>query len=617
MSKKPSYIELEQRIKVLELDTLRLKQSKRELRESEERYRTLFERSSDAIFIVDIRTGKYINANKAAERLTGFSLEEIKTKTTRDLSPKGTNFTRDILSKLKKNTELGEVEYLRADGRVRHTILTAIPISRRQIIGIAQDITERKQTEAALKDSEQNLERAQRISKIGSWYYHWDSEIEVWSDACFELYGLHKENFPDNMVPEMLSASLYAEPERIGERSTSLAEKYNQYEIEFNTVPINGQVKTIHSYCEVERDKNGNIFKVFGTDHDITERVKAENKLKASHLELSTLYTLVTVLNQTISLESLLSRVLQTITQFDLKIINQKGGIFLVEGDQMTLAAQLGNDNAFSEQHRDIKPGVCLCGLVAQSGEMIISNDCSSDKRYTLQCSRGGNLGHVIVPLKSPRGIEGVLYLYTQKGEIINDRVQKLLKTIGIQVGITIRNARLYEETKTLSLHDPLTGLANRRMMDIYLNKLLVNAKRYKKVFFILMLDIDYFKKYNDNFGHDRGDVLLNRIGAIFKKSVRETDFVARYGGEEFLIAVSETPNEPVNTIAERIRKNVELETSVTISIGVSHFREGLEIKDLIIEADEALYTAKKQGRNRYVFKDFEGTQERDRAAGD
>ncbi len=102
MSKKPSYIELEQRIKVLELDTLRLKQSKRELRESEERYRTLFERSSDAIFIVDIRTGKYINANKAAERLTGFSLEEIKTKTTRDLSPKGTNFTRDILSKLKK-----------------------------------------------------------------------------------------------------------------------------------------------------------------------------------------------------------------------------------------------------------------------------------------------------------------------------------------------------------------------------------------------------------------------------------------------------------------------------------------------------------------------------------
>jgi diguanylate cyclase (GGDEF)-like protein/PAS domain S-box-containing protein len=618
MSKKLTYKELEQRVKVLEQDTLRRKQSEEELRESEEHCRTLFERSSDAIFIVDILTGKYINANHAAEQLTGLSLAAIKTKTTRDLSPKGANFTSHVLSTLKKNTDLGEVEYIRADGTVRFTILTAIPISGQQIIGIAQDITARKQTETALRESEQNLERAQCMSKIGSWYYDSESQTEVWSDACFKLFGLNKEDFPDNIVPEAVSNKLYADPEKTEEFGAFLAEKQAKYDLEFTTVPINGQEKTIHSFCEVEKDKNGKILKVFGTDHDISERIEAEKKLKESHLELSILYTLTSVLNESISIKSMLPRVLKTVTQFDLCNIKQKGGIFLVgEGGGMTLAAQLGNDKEFLEQHRDIKPGTCLCGLVAQSGKMIVSTDCSDDKRHTLQCSRVADFGHVIIPLKSPKGTEGVLYLYTKKGEIISDRNQKLLETIGIQIGIMIRNAKLYEETKSLSLYDPLTGLANRRMMDIHLKKLLSDAKRYNKIFFIMMLDIDYFKKYNDTFGHDKGDVLLNNMGNIFKKSVRESDFIARYGGEEFLIAVFETMNEPVNTIAERIRKNVEAETDVTISIGISYFRKGLEIKDLIIEADTALYKAKKQGRNRAVFLDSESNNLKNRSAGD
>jgi diguanylate cyclase (GGDEF)-like protein len=93
---------------------------------------------------------------------------------------------------------------------------------------------------------------------------------------------------------------------------------------------------------------------------------------------------------------------------------------------------------------------------------------------------------------------------------------------------------------------------------------------------------------------------------SLLKIAFRESDFVARYGGKEFLIAVFETMNEPVNTIAERIRKNVEAETDVTISIRISYFRKGSEIKDLIIEADSALYKAKKQGRNRSVFLDSE-----------
>ena len=86
-------------------------------------------------------------------------------------------------------------------------------------------------------------------------------------------------DYPGNVVPESLSLSIYSNPEEIEDLSTSLAEKYDTYEIEYTTVPINGQVKTIHSYCEVERDNDGNILKVFGTDHDITERKRAEQKM--------------------------------------------------------------------------------------------------------------------------------------------------------------------------------------------------------------------------------------------------------------------------------------------------------------------------------------------------
>jgi len=140
--------------------------------------------------------------------------------------------------------------------------------------------SERKKAEDALKESERNLKRAQHLSKIGSWYYDWDSDTEVWSDECFKLYGINKDYYPDNIVPESLSLSLSSNPEEIANLSTSLAEKNDTYELEYTTIPINGQLKTIHSYCEVERDNNGNVLKVFGADHDITELRQAEEELQ-------------------------------------------------------------------------------------------------------------------------------------------------------------------------------------------------------------------------------------------------------------------------------------------------------------------------------------------------
>ncbi len=144
---------------------------------------------------------------------------------------------------------------------------------------LKERISAQEQSEKELKESEENLKRAQRIAKLGSWHYDWENDIEVWSDQCFNLFGLKTKDYPDNIVPESISTLVYEDADKIQNLSTSLAKKHDKYELEFKTVPINGIVKTIHSYCEVEKDRNGNILKVFGTDHDITERKQTEKKI--------------------------------------------------------------------------------------------------------------------------------------------------------------------------------------------------------------------------------------------------------------------------------------------------------------------------------------------------
>jgi diguanylate cyclase (GGDEF)-like protein len=156
----------------------------------------------------------------------------------------------------------------------------------------------------------------------------------------------------------------------------------------------------------------------------------------------------------------------------------------------------------------------------------------------------------------------------------------------------------LYEEAKACSLHDPLTGLANRRLLEAQMEKSLAEAKRYREDLSVIMLDIDHFKKYNDTRGHVEGDNLLAKIAGILQKTVRGADSVFRYGGEEFLVLLPRTGAAKADIAAERLRKAVEAQTEVTISLGIAASQMPLE-GNMIDRADEALYRAKRNGRNR------------------
>ena len=340
---------------------------------------------------------------------------------------------------------------------------------------------------------------------------------------------------------------------------------------------------------------------------NIEERNRAEEQLrkqsaelKETNSELLAFYEVSSAISRTMDMNELLSIVLNTVTGLGVLNIERKGGIFIIEGDKMKLVSHLGHSKAFLDLHKDMKIGDCLCGIVAETGEILISENSAEDIRHTIVYPDAVPHGHIIVPLKAINKLAGVLYLYLAPDFKIDERKVKMLVSLGNQIGMAIDNARLYEETKSLSLQDPLTGLANRRFMEIVMDRSFTRAKRYGHLLSVIMLDIDYFKKYNDTYGHSAGDQLLVDIAKIISGEMREVDVIVRYGGEEFLVMLPETEAEKAREAAERIRKAVESKVGVTVSLGVASYNKEMQTKeDLINRADMALYLAKQNGRNR------------------
>ncbi len=196
--------------------------------------------------------------------------------------------------------------------------------------------------------------------------------------------------------------------------------------------------------------------------------------------------------------------------------------------------------------------------------------------------------------------------LYKQKKQLESQAMQ-LEEKLNELIALREANFKL----ESLTNLDPLTGIANRRSFDQYLGMMWGNSLREKGYISVIMIDIDNFKAYNDNYGHLQGDECLKRVAQVLVSSLkRPLDFVARYGGEEFIAVLPNTDTEGAVALAEVLRYNIELlniphefsktARSVTISLGVASIVPTaiLNIIELIQHADQALYKSKQQGRN-------------------
>lgn len=202
-----------------------------------------------------------------------------------------------------------------------------------------------------------------------------------------------------------------------------------------------------------------------------------------------------------------------------------------------------------------------------------------------------------------------------QLGEIICSRATPfsiretdLLERLLSLLIYPLRNALLYHKAIAQAHRDPLTQIGNRAAFDQALAKQISSFERHDTNFSLMVLDIDYFKKVNDTFGHIAGDQVLKSVATTIKNTLRCSDEVFRYGGEEFVVLLANTQQGGAKFIAERIRKsieelNVELNKtiSVTVSIGVSSSEKNNDVSKTLELADKALYQAKEAGRNQVV----------------
>jgi len=161
-----------------------------------------------------------------------------------------------------------------------------------------------------------------------------------------------------------------------------------------------------------------------------------------------------------------------------------------------------------------------------------------------------------------------------------------------------------------LAIHDEKTGVYNNKFFESILDMEVEKAKRGKQKLSLIMVDIDYFKKVNDTYGHIKADELLAKLASVLKKQARKSDIVARFGGEEFIILLPETSLNKANKFASRLKKAIHSDKilkshKINVSGGISQFREKRDSKNnLKKRADKALYLAKERGRDRFVSMD-------------
>lgn len=213
-----------------------------------------------------------------------------------------------------------------------------------------------------------------------------------------------------------------------------------------------------------------------------------------------------------------------------------------------------------------------------------------------------------VIPVRIRQTSLGLLLIQRDRPLKHAESNQQLLTALAEHIGVAFENARLY----TLAITDDLTQLFTIRYFQIQVEESISRFQRYGQNFGVLMLDLDHFKRVNDDWGHPVGDEVLRRVAGCLLRSIRAVDSAYRYGGEEFAILLPEVDPSGARTVAERVRqaiKDLEIPLaggkmlSVTASIGIAICsKNGVSVQELVSAADTALYEAKRAGRNRIEF---------------
>lgn len=339
------------------------------------------------------------------------------------------------------------------------------------------------------------------------------------------------------------------------------------------------------------------------------ENLKKANLLLNRRVnELTLLYDVSQAVNQTDDIDELLIIILDAILK---GISSEKGSIMLIDEKTgaLVLRALKGDEIVEKSKRTQIfKVGEGIAGLVAQTGKPVMANKGYNDPRFLLREERQEDYkvrNLMCVPMIINDKVIGIVNVTNKKkARDYDDDDQGLLTTLATQLAVIIERSRLH----TLAITDGLTQLYIHRYFQIRLDEEILRSERYGYQFALIMFDIDHFKKFNDTYGHQQGDIVLIEVAKAVRDSSRTNiDIPARYGGEEFAIILPEQSTQGAKIYAERLRKLIEQKEfsgqatplHVNISIGVGSYPMDATTKqELVKRTDEALYYAKEHGRN-------------------
>ncbi|MFC1510180.1 diguanylate cyclase [Candidatus Omnitrophota bacterium] len=317
----------------------------------------------------------------------------------------------------------------------------------------------------------------------------------------------------------------------------------------------------------------------------------------------------INYLSSILDLDLLLSKVLEE----SMKSIQAERGVLLFytgaeENKHLEVILSRNIKYNETEDYKAILNDAVLDHIHTQKSPLLfVPHDEKHNLEFGCDLQKHGISSALCAPVRLGEEILGVVVLDSKSTELIfNNEDVWVVDLILNHAGIAIQNAKLYKR----AIFDGLTELYNRTFFETYVNKTIHEAHRYKNALSLLIIDIDFFKDFNDTYGHQTGDIVLKKISNILKNSVRKSDVAARYGGDEFVMLLTETNIEGAGVFAERLRKSVENADIIvqadnkkeilkaTLSIGITELTDQINVGELMELVDKALYRAKNRGRN-------------------
>jgi diguanylate cyclase (GGDEF)-like protein/PAS domain S-box-containing protein len=553
----------------------RIEMADRQLRDSEERFRALFQFSADAILVHPLEgeqggLGPFVEVNDAALERYGYSKEELQAMTPLDLDEVRTYPTPEDLEAFKANARkaghlIFERVHVAKDGRRIPVEVNAHIFKlkgQEMMLSIVRDVSERKRTEAALRTSEQRWSFA--LEGGGDCVWDWDmpSDVILLSKAGKRMFGFAEDEIADRME-EWEKRAHPDDKQRIREdfkaylqgETPSLVSEYRMQckDGSWKWILTRGMV--------VARDENGRAVRMVGTHSDVTERREREEALR------------------------LAGAVFETVDEGVL-VTDAKGHIVAVNPGFTAITGYAEED-------------------VLGKDPRILSSGKNSPEFYREMWAEinatGAWRGEVLNRRKS-----GEFFVEWLAIKRIDSKGGEASHYVGVFSDISERKAS-EERMRYLAHYDALTDLPNRTLLEDRAAQALSRARRDKTRVGVLFFDLDKFKPVNDRFGHDVGDLLLKEVARRVLVCVRESDTVARLGGDEFVVVLPEIAqtedavmvadkilaelNEPFEVSGHRI----EIGASIGVAVYPEHARDEME---LVKHADEAMYQAKAAGRN-------------------